>query len=250
MEFAPKHGSEKFKCPHCHVVSQQHWFNSAKLNTIVTGIFQHIFLDYRTQIQDYKQNAISDFLGITNSKFPRELSLLFPPTISVAVCQSCNKFSIWVGNKIEYPKNIPVEPPNEDLNDEIKSLYDEASKIFSDSPKGSTALLRLALQKLLMQIGKEGKNINNDIKELVERGLSPKIQKALDLLRVVGNNAVHPGQINLDDNSEIALKLFKILNIIAAELITKPKEIDSLYNDVIPDETKEHIDKRNGRIKK
>ena len=100
---------------------------------------------------------------------------------------------------------------------------------------------------LLKQIGKKGKNINNDIKELVENGLSSKIQKALDLLRVVGNNAVHPGQINLDDNSDVALKLFKILNIITDEMITKPKEIDTLYDDVVPEETKGHIDERDGR---
>ena len=49
---------------------------------------------------------------------------------------------------------------------------------------------------------------------MVAEGLNPKIQKAIDLVRVVGNNAVHPGQINLDDNSAIALKLFKIINMI------------------------------------
>ncbi|WP_415663473.1 DUF4145 domain-containing protein [Vibrio taketomensis] len=49
--------------------------------------------------------------------------------------------------------------------------------------------------------------MNNDIKELVSEGLSPKIQQALDSLRVVGNNAVHPGQINIDDNAEVAYKL-------------------------------------------
>jgi hypothetical protein len=146
-----------------------------------------------------------------------------------------------------YPKSPPIDPPNDDLNEQIKSLYNEASKIFSDSPRGATALLRLALQMLLKQIGKEGTNINNDIKELVESGLSSKIQKALDLLRVVGNNAVHPGQINLDDNSEVALKLFKILNFIADEMITKPKDIETLYNDVVPTETKGHIAKRDGK---
>ena len=82
---------------------------------------------------------------------------------------------------------------------------------------------------------------------MVESGLSSKIQKALDLLRVVCNNAVHPGEINLDDNSEVAFKLFKILNIIADEMITRPKEIDTLYDDVVPEATKGHIEKRDGK---
>ena len=120
----------------------------------------------------------------------------------------------------------------------------EAATILVDSPKGSTALLRLALQKLLKQIGGTGKNINKDIKDLVADNLSSQMQKALDLLRVVGNNAVHPGQIDLDDNIEIARKLFDILNYIAYELITKPKELEVLYADLIPLETQEHIKQR------
>ncbi len=59
---------------------------------------------------------------------------------------------------------------------------------------------------------------------MVSDGLSPKIQQALDLVHVIGNNAVHPGKINLDDNREMAEKLLQILNFIAEEMITKPKE--------------------------
>jgi len=112
-----------------------------------------------------------------------------------------------------------------------------------DSPKGSTALLRLALQKLLEQLGETG-NINNSIGNLVQRGLSPKIQQALDVIRVVGNNAVHPGEINLDDNIEVAMKLFKIVNIIAQDMITHPKEIEDIYDDLLPDGAREAIERR------
>lgn len=145
---------------------------------------------------------------------------------------------------MNFPKTTLLPPPNVDLNDDIKELYLEASSIIIDSPKGATALLRLALQKLLKQVGKSGENINTDIKDLVAEGLSPKIQQALDLLRVIGNNAVHPGQIDLDDNTEIAQKLFGILNFITEELITKPKELEGLYADLIPAETQEHIKQR------
>ena len=89
-------------------------------------------------------------------------------------------------------------------------------------------------------------DLNEDIKALVAEGMSPKIQQALDLLRVIGNNAVHPGQINLDDNTEIAQKLFGILNFIAEELITKPKELEGLYADLIPADTQDHIKQRDG----
>jgi hypothetical protein len=35
--------------------------------------------------------------------------------------------------------------------------------------------------------------------------------------------------------------------MIAEKLITKPREIESLYDDIIPDEIKEHINQRNDR---
>ncbi len=39
----------------------------------------------------------------------------------------------------------------------FKNLYLEASSIVVDSPKGATAILPLALQLLLKQLGKSGK---------------------------------------------------------------------------------------------
>ncbi|WP_197739581.1 DUF4145 domain-containing protein [Vibrio taketomensis] len=178
--------------------------------------------------------------------FKSSFSSFVPSGFAIASCSACDGFSLWVEQQMKYPKTTSLPSPNEDLAHDIKDLYLEAASIIVDSPKGSTALLRLALQKLLKQVGKSGKNINNDIKELVSEGLSPKIQQALDLLRVVGNNAVHPGQINIDDNAEVAYKLFSILNFIAEELITKPKELESLYSDLIPEDTQEHIKQRDG----
>ena len=243
----PEYRSDNFSCPHCHIASQQRWFSSYQLSEIIFNIYQHIYLNYRVNIRDYKQEAITHFLSAAKSEFPNDINSFIPSNCSIAICQSCNDFSVWVDEKQVYPRNLPIDTPNDDLSDDIKSLYNEAASIFVDSPKGATALLRLALQKLLIQVGKAGRNINNDIKELVAEGLSPKIQQALDLVRVVGNNAVHPGQINLDDSTDVALKLFKILNIIADELITKEKEMDALYNDIIPEETREHINQRDGR---
>ncbi len=244
MDLSPKYKADKFQCPHCQVTSQQTWFNVDSASSAANKIINHVFYDYRTTIQDFKQKAIAEFIERAVDANVRHMSEFVPLGFSVATCLTCNEISLWINQEIVYPKKTAIAPPNDDMKSEIKDLYNEASSILIDSPKGATALLRLALQLLLKQVGKTGKNINNDIKELVADGLSPKIQQALDLLRVIGNNAVHPGQIDLDDGQNIALKLFHILNFIADEMISKPKELERLYADVIPEETKEHINQR------
>lgn len=240
----PKYRDSKFQCPHCHTVATQEWFNANEAGITAMQIIDHLYLNYRSNISVTAQEYIIRFLNSVENNFQDRLYQFVPKKLSVATCASCEEFTLWVNEEIIYPKKTTVPPPNEDLDEDIKILYIEASTILIDSPKGSTALLRLALQKLLKQVGGSGKNINKDIKDLVADNLSVQMQQALDLLRVVGNNAVHPGQIDLDDNIDIARKLFDILNYIAYELITKPKELEGLYADLIPPDTQEHIKQR------
>ncbi|MCG8488921.1 MAG: DUF4145 domain-containing protein [Chromatiales bacterium] len=247
MDLNPSFKSEKFICPHCNVASQQSWFDAVSASNAANQILDHLFYDYRMHIENYKQEAITGFIHEVKDANKRHLIEFVPKMFAIATCSNCSDITLWVDGELVYPQKNSITAPNSDMEQEIQDLYIEASTIVKDSPKGATALLRLALQLLLKQLGKSGKNINNDIKDLVAEGLSPKIQQALDLLRVVGNNAVHPGQINLNDGRNIAMKLFQILNFIADEMISKPKELDLLYADVVPEETKEHINQRDGK---
>ena len=79
-----------------------------------------------------------------------------------------------------------VEQPNSDLDEDIRADYLEAAAVLQQSPRAAAALLRLCVQKLCKQLGLPGKNINDDIAALVTRGLNPEIQKALDIVRVIG----------------------------------------------------------------
>ena len=142
-----------------------------------------------------------------------------------------------------YPDSTGIQAPNIDLEQDIIDDYLEATNIVNKSPRGAVALLRLVIQKLCKQLGEEGKNINQDIASLVKKGLPITIQKALDIVRVVGNDAVHPGQIDLRDDQETAYKLFDLINIIAHTMITQPKEISALY-ETLPEAKKTGIEKR------
>jgi len=105
------------------------------------------------------------------------------------------------------------------------------------------ALIRLAIQKLCKGLGQPGKNINDDIKGLVAKGLDPRVQKALDAVRVIGNNAVHPGQIDLRDDRATAESLFGLLNIVVEKMISEPKHIDEVYAS-LPESARQAIERR------
>ncbi|MBD1582168.1 hypothetical protein [Pseudoalteromonas sp. S16_S37] len=54
----------------------------------------------------------------------------------------------------------------------------------------------------------------------------------MDIVRVVGNESVHPGQIDLEDDADLAISLFDLLNIIAEEFITRKNNIQKLYDNL------------------
>lgn len=162
---------------------------------------------------------------------------------SVCFCSHCGKYSIWHEEKIIYPNFSGIEPFNGDLNEEVSDDYMEAAEIVQRSPRGAAALLRLAIQKLCIQLGEQGKDLNTDIGNLVKEGLPVRVQESLDSLRVIGNEAVHPGELDLRDDRETATSLFKLVNFIAEKMITEPKEIEAIYAK-LPETKKEQINNR------
>jgi hypothetical protein len=127
-----------------------------------------------------------------------------------------------------HPNEAP--PPNADLPEDVAADYSEAGDIVNASPRGAAALLRLAIQKLCIFLGEPGKNINSDIASLVRKGLDPRVQKMLDVVRVIGNNAVHPGEIDLRDDRGTAERLFVLVNMIADIMISQPKAVEEMYS--------------------
>lgn len=215
----PKLDKQAFNCPFCHAFSNFHW---SDINVNVRGGSNTI---------NYK----------------------------AAQCAHCKEWTIWtnetkrigqgglikVGSLI-YPFKLTSPLPSSDLPETCKKEYEEARMVFPFSPRASAALLRLCVQKLCKELGEDGENINKDIAELVKKGLDKRIQKALDIVRVSGNNSVHPGVMNIDDDEELVNKLFSLVNMIVDEMITKPKELEELYGK-LPEVTVEAIEKRDNQ---
>ena len=166
--------------------------------------------------------------------------------VDVSECYHCGKLAIWVGDAIVWPRQSFAVIPNADLPEDVVTDFCEAGQIVEASPRGAAALLRLCIQKLCKHLGEPGKNINDDIGALVKRGLDVRVQQMLDVLRVFGNSAVHPGEIDLRDDRASAEKLFELVNMIADIMISQPRAIESMY-DRIGSSQRAAIEKRDGK---
>ena len=167
----------------------------------------------------------------------------------ISRCTHCGDEAMWKAERMIYPDSSPAPTPNPDLPEDIKTDYEEARTIISRSPRGACVLLRLCVQKLCGFLGESGKDINADIAALVKKGLNPKIQKSLDIVRVIGNEAVHPGQIDLKDDHATAIQLFQLVNVIVDAMIGQPKRIDAVYERIPPTQLKQ-IEERDNKSKK
>ncbi len=209
----PEFGVDGFNCPNCTIWAHQNWYFGTTATTSQRGG------------------------GGTRSL----------PSISASVCARCNHFALWRDKQLLYPQTYVTPRPTADMPPDVKDDYEEAQAIFSQSPRGAAALLRLAIQKLVIALGESGDDLNKDIGNLVKKGLPKLIQKSLDIVRVVGNNAVHPGLIDVEDNPEVAGKLFGLVNLIVETMISQPKKVSELY-EALPEGAKEQIARRDKEV--
>ena len=165
--------------------------------------------------------------------------------ISVGQCIVCDELTIWVSDTLVFPDLSNAQPAHTELPDEVKQDYAEARAILSRSPRAAAALLRLAVEKIVTGLEPEGDGLFAKIGNLVDAGLPVTVSQALDTVRVIGNNAVHPGEIDLQDDVRTCSQLFGLVNIIVQDRIAQPKEVAQLFAG-LPESQKEAIDRRDG----
>lgn len=162
----------------------------------------------------------------------------------VTICARCKEETFWHESAIVYPLGVrPGTPPMDEMPDAVKAIYEEARAVGAVSPRSAVALLRLALQMLVDELVPGPGQINDKIGTLVEKGLDPRVQQAMDVLRVYGNNAAHPGQIEVDGGGETLPALFALLNMIVEHVIVRAASVRTLY-DTLPDGARAAIDRR------
>ena len=195
--YPPKYHSKEFHCPHCNTYAHQLW-------------------------------TIIDYYQIDEEEELPAVELQAAVEVQAALCFRCKKSTFWLSEEMIYPLTRIAPPANSDLPDEAEKIYEEAADIASRSPRAACALLRLALEILIKGFG-EGGTLNENIRNLESKGVDERTIRLLDIVRIVGNNAIHPGQIDIEESVDVQL-LFRLINRIAHQLITEPKETDELYN--------------------
>jgi Domain of unknown function (DUF4145) len=212
---APQIGRKAFHCARCNVYADQFWFQ----------VFH----------PEYVGNPGSQYQS--NVQIKRQ---------QVSRCAHCNEYSFWLDQKLLSPDITGAPLPHPEMPESVKPDFDEARSVFSRSPRSSAALLRLAIQKICIHLGFPGKNLNEDIGALVVSGLPIEIQQSLDIVRVVGNNQVHPGTLDVRDDPETATSLFELVNVIVEDRIARPNKIKAIYPK-LPEGARKQIDERNAK---
>lgn len=219
----PAYQKEKFICPFCNAFAQMEWADT----------YNNTFSSH--QISEARCIACGE-VSVWRSNVPPTAE-----TIGRLIGKDATHHSDGV---MLYPSIVSAPPANPDLPIGCQRDFEEARQIHLKSPRGAAALLRLVVQKLCVQFGEPGANINADIRSLVAKGkLDPAMQEALDTLRLVGNNAVHPGEIQVDDDVGLVQMLFELINYIVDEMISRPAKRKALFQKM-PEKAREAIAKQ------
>lgn len=250
-----------FICPHCNAYTQQRWYK-------LYGEAQNVGDVPHTPDPDRFRRALSDIAdreqrasleAYTNKllghvpKYERSQQGHYVynhvVNLHLSQCYICHGSAIWLRDRMVWPTQTFDVQPNADLPDHIKADFIEASAIAPVSPRGAAALLRLAIERLCIHLGKQG-TIDAMIGQLVTDGLNVRVKQALDVVRVTGNDAVHPGTISFGDDPATVATLFKMVNLIAEKTISEPKHVEEAFASLPPEKLKWIEDRDKGALRK
>lgn len=242
----PSISETAFSCPHCGAYTTQYWckVGGSSLSKNSTPIFPdderikklqedtNMSTEGKSNLLKQIKKFNSGLVFISNDYFNGDYTIY---NLNFSICYNCNEISIWVHKNLIFPVQKYGIAPNTDLPEDIIHDFEEARTIINYSPRGACALLRLCIQKLLIHLGESGKTLDQDIKNLVSKGLHPLIQRSLDIIRVIGNEAVHPGKLDLKDDRDTANELLMLINSIAEQMISHPKKVEEIYEKLPPE---------------
>lgn len=221
-----------FTCEWCTKTTNHTW-----QNPLNSGIYS--FMDSLIRAEKEKLNLY------------RNISIL------TSICEKCYGSTVWIAEKnlkfvsknnsskifeninkdFLYKKFYPSNgnfniEPNYDMDDDCKSLFKEALSILDNSPKASTVLLRVVLEKQLRLIFPNLKNkmLGSILKDKdVENKLGEKLISQLKKIKNFCNQGAHSDIMSFDKIKKEQVKnVFEIINLIIDKLVSYDKKLDKL----------------------
>lgn len=199
-----------FICPHCGVNSTYE----------LLAIPEKYKGDYVAKLH-YRLND-----EITVS--PEDLFDFYDPNeYIVARCNNadCRKLSFWVDGKLAWPAGGGLHP-SQYMPEEAKKVFEEAQSVANLSPRSACALLRVCLERIVDNIGKQGnypdyKDKSRLYDKIKSLNLNENFQLLCDVCRCAGNENAHSGSLNLDDGEtqELAQVMAIMINALVDSLI-------------------------------
>lgn len=229
----PIKDSHRFTCPTCNALASQKW----KSLLYPTGLWENMtnylaVIDIDPEDEEYAdpQQGEQDIWSASH-------------------CAACGNHALWIGENLVYPLSASdgegIPQPNPDMPEPVKDLYREAAAVLPHSRRAAAALCRAALEMLAKHLTPE---LDSKLKldgrlVALTRGESTGLDKSLQVIRHVGNKALHGADAAddlvttfLQDSStpQIAGLFFVALNDLVHEHITRPRIQQEAY-DALPE---------------
>jgi hypothetical protein len=191
---APRRDSKSFRCPFCGHDAHHHW--------------QPFVVGYESK----GRGGEGAWRGIGRDA----------EGFAMSICEDCYQPMVWRGEEAIWPPRSSAPPASEYMPARMRVDFEEARQVFDRSPRAAAALLRIAIVRLCEHLGRPGRSLDDDIAALVKRGLPVAVQEALQVVRVVGADAVGPGELDPGDDREMARALFDLVNVVVEKMIGEP----------------------------
>ena len=145
----------------------------------------------------------------------------------ISICYSCDRIAMWHNDKIIFPNTTHQPPAHAEMPDLVKQIYNEAASISQLSPRASCALMRCAVEALVINVGYKG-SLFESIGQMYKEGLiDDAIKDSLDIVRLTGNDSVHGNQIDMNEETDIDY-MFILINEIVESISSRKRRKDML----------------------
>lgn len=265
----PEYNALEFTCPHCNelVLHESISYEICTFSKVNVTFGNNDLFNYQQKyIWDGKDPSITNKTPLVKTHIEKSydaladsriVSILFitricskcgsrcyweivskiPDNVSLKDCNLQTEYSHEV--KLIYPQISLIDKPNKDMDQKDKDWFNEARDIFDRSPKAAGALLRSVLESILRKKFFEkhstsmlGSILNDNV---VKNMLGNDVMSVCETCKLIGNNASHSNGLALliDENEqkEQVILLFKLINLVANEIISEPLKKKNLLNE-------------------